>query len=328
MIKFGIMGTGRIAHTMAEAILHTENAGLSAVGSRNSENAVKFAETYHIPHAYGDYESLCRDSEADILYIATPHGRHYEDVMAALSAGKHVLCEKAFTVNAAQAKALVGFAREHQLFICEAMWTRFLPATKKAAEWLREGRIGEIRYACSELGFVAPQDFSHRLLNLELGGGALLDVGVYALAFSSFAYRAEIPRLIQADSRFFGNGADSLTTALIGYSTGNASASCSLDTNMKCHGIIYGSEGMIEFYDNFMAPRKVVLHSKNGDLEFEHKFDYSGHEFQIQACTEALMNGRLECPEIPPDETVRIMEIIDEIKHRTGLKYPQDGRFD
>jgi len=258
MIKFGIMGTGRIAHIMAGAILHTEKTELIAVGSRNSESADKFAETYNIQHAYSSYEELCSDNDVDIVYIATPHGRHYEDVMTALSRNKHVLCEKAFTLNSLQAKTLVNYARKNNLFLCEAMWTRFLPTTKKAAQWLKEGKIGEVRYSSSELGFIADPDFSHRLLNLKLGGGALLDVGIYALAFTSFAYTAEKPRFITADSSFFRNGADSLTTVLIGYNTGNAAVSCSLDTNMNCHGIIYGTKGRIEFYDNFMAPRKVL----------------------------------------------------------------------
>ncbi len=324
MIKFGIMGTGRIAQTMAGAIMHTAQTELYAVGSRNLKSAKKFADTYNIPHAYASYEDLCNDTDVDIIYIATPHGRHYEDVMTALTHNKHVLCEKAFTLNSLQAKTLVNYAREHNLFLCEAMWTRFLPATKKASHWLSVGRIGEVRYASAEIGFIAGQDFSHRLLDLKLGGGALLDVGVYSLAFTSFAYNAEKPRFIKADSRFFINGADSLTTILLGYKTGNAAASCSLDTNMNCHGIIYGTKGRIEFYDNFMAPRKVVLHTKEETEEFVQQFDYSGHEFQIQACADAVTAGRLECYEMPLDETVMIMEVIDEIKSLTGLSYPQD----
>lgn len=324
MIKFGIMGTGSIAQTMAGAIMHTAKTELYAVGSRNLKSAEKFADTYNISHAYASYEELCCDNDVDIIYIATPHGRHYEDVMTAFTHNKHVLCEKAFTLNSLQAKTLVNYAREHKLFLCEAMWTRFLPTSKKAAQWLSEGRIGEVRYSSAELGFIAVQDFTHRLFDLKLGGGALLDVGVYSLAFTSFAYNAEKPRFITADSRFFLNGADSLTTVLLGYKTGNAAASCSLDTNINCHGIIYGTKGRIEFYDNFMAPRKVVLHIKDETEEFAQQFDYSGHEFQIQACANAVATGRLECDEMPLDETVMIMQIIDEIKSLTGLRYPQD----
>jgi predicted dehydrogenase len=260
MIKFGIMGTGHIAHTMAGAITHTAETELYAVGSRNRESAEKFAGIYNIPHAYASYEDLCSDPDVDIIYIATPHGRHYEDVMTALMHDKNVLCEKAFTLNSEQAKSLVEIARKRKLFLCEAMWTRFIPATKKAAQWLAEGKIGKVRYASAELGFVAAPDFSHRLLDLKLGGGALLDVGIYTLAFTSFAYTAEKPRFVSADSRFFYNGADSLMTVLLGYKTGNASLSCSLDTSMNCHGVIYGTEGRIEFYDNFMALQCRVSH--------------------------------------------------------------------
>lgn len=324
MIKFGIMGTGQIAHIMAGAITHTAETELYAVGSRSSESAEKFAGTYNIPHAYTSYEELCADVDIDIIYIATPHGRHYEDVMTAFSYNKHVLCEKAFTLNSEQAKSLAYCARERKLFLCEAMWTRFVPATKKAAQWLAEGRIGEVRHASAELGFVAAPDFSHRLLDIKLGGGALLDVGIYSLAFTSFAYSAEKPRFISADGRFFYNGADSLTTVLLGYKTGNATVSCSLDTSMNCRGVIYGTGGRIEFYDNFMAPRKVVLHTKDGAEEFEQHFDYTGHEFQIKACAEAVAAGKLECGEMPLDETILIMETVDEIKRLTGLKYPHD----
>lgn len=324
MTKFGIMGTGRIAHIMAQTIMHTPGTELYAVGSRSMNGAKNFAELYKIPHAYDCYEKLCRDMSVDIIYIATPHGRHYEDVMTALSNGKHVLCEKAFTLNSTQAKDLVRIAREYKLFLCEAMWTRFFPTTKKAAQWLNEGKIGEVRYAVSELGFVATPDFSHRLFDLKLGGGALLDVGVYALAFSSFAFSGEKPRSVSANSRFFENGADSSTYVLLEYSTGNASAGCSLDADLNCHGIIYGTKGRIEFYDNFMAPKKVELHIKNDKQIFEQKFEYSGYEYQIKACAEAIENANTECTEMMLDETVTIMETIDEVKKQTGIKYPQD----
>lgn len=326
MLRFGIMGTGKIAHTMAGAIMRTAGTELYAVGSRNADSAQQFARTYNISRAHGSYEALCADDNVDIVYVATPHGRHYEDASLALAGGKHVLCEKAFTLNANQARALADRARENNLFLCEAMWTRFIPATKKASLWLREGRIGEVRFASAELGFVAAPDFSHRLLNLDLGGGALLDVGVYALAFISYAFGAQKPREVKAGSRFFANGADSMTTALLGYDTGWGSAGCSLDTRMDCRGIICGTRGRIEFHDNFMAPRRVVLHADDAaPEEFTFGFDHSGHEFQIAACAQAIAAGRPECVEMPAGETVLIMDTIDEIKRLTGLKYPQDG---
>ena len=325
MLRFGIMGTGNIARTMAGAIARTDATQLYAVGSRNIDNAKQFAQMYNVSRAHGSYEALCADDNVDIVYVATPHGRHFEDVSLALEAGKHVLCEKAFTLNATQAKDLAVRARANGLFLCEAMWTRFIPATKKASLWLREGRIGEVRYASAELGFVAAPDFSHRLLNLGLGGGALLDVGVYALAFISFAFGSQKPREVKAGSRFFANGADSTTTALLGYDTGWGTAGCSLDTAMDCRGIICGAEGRIEFYDNFMAPRKVILHTRDAaPEEFRMDFEHSGYEFQIAACVKAITTGKLESDEMPLDETVLIMQTVDEIKRLTGLKYPKD----
>ena len=197
-MKFGIIGLGRISHRMADAIALTDGAELWAAGSRELAKAEEFAAHHGAKRAYGSYEELCADPEIEAVYVSTPHGRHYEDALLALEHGKHVLCEKALTVNAKLARGLACAAKSRGLLLAEAMWTRYVPVNRRIVEWISQGKIGEVRSVTATIGFAAPLDFSHRLFDINLGGGALLDVGIYSLEYILMCYRGERPKKVAA----------------------------------------------------------------------------------------------------------------------------------
>jgi Predicted dehydrogenases and related proteins len=323
-MKIGIIGLGRISHKMAEAISLTVGAELWAVGSRDLSKAREFAESHGAARAYGSYEELCADPELEAVYISTPHGRHYEDAMLALANGKHVLCEKALTVNARLAKKLADEASARGLLLAEAMWTRYIPVNRRVVEWISAGKIGEVRSVSTEIGFTAAPDFSSRLLDLNLGGGALLDIGIYALEYILMIYRGERPKKVAAVGKLFSNGADSNVSASLEFATGTAHFTCTLDANLPCTATIYGSEGSIEVCGAYMAPSKAILRGKSGEETVEIAPGDNGFVHELAAFMHAVKQGKTECAELTPAESVLAAEIIDEIKGQIGLRYPQD----
>lgn len=323
-MKIGIIGLGRISHRMADAINLTESAELWACGSRDIAKAEQFAAQHGAKRAYGSYEELCADPDLVAVYISTPHGRHYEDAMLALRHGKHVLVEKAMTVNARLAKEMADEARSRGLLLAEAMWTRYIPVNRKIVEWISAGRIGEVKSVPVTIGFIAAPDFSHRLLDINLGGGALLDVGIYALEYILMAYRGERPKKVAAVGRLFHNGADANVSASLEFSTGTAQFTCALDANMPCSATIYGSEGSIEIFGAYMVPGKAILHAKSGDETVEIDPGQNGFTHELAAFIRGIEQGKTELAELPPWESVLAAEICDEIKRQIGLVYPQD----
>ncbi len=323
-MKIGIIGLGRISHKMADAINLTEGAELWAAGSRDIKKAEAFAMQHGAKRAYGSYEELCADPELDAVYISTPHGRHYEDAMLALKHGKHVLCEKAMTLNARLAKEMADEARSRGLLLAEAMWTRYIPVNRKIVEWIAAGRIGEVKSVVATIGFVAAPDFTHRLLDINLGGGALLDVGIYALEYILMAYRGERPKKVAAVGRLFHNGADANVSASLEFATGTAQFTCALDTNLPCYAAIYGSEGQIEICGAYMTPGKAILHVKSGDETVEIDPGQNGFVHELAAFIRGAEQGQTELAELTAWESVLAAEINDEIKRQIGLVYPQD----
>lgn len=323
-MKIGIMGLGMISHKMAEAISLTDSAELWAAGSRELSKAREFAARHGAVHAYGSYEELCADPELEAVYISTPHGRHYEDAMLALLNGKHVLCEKALTVNARLAKKLSDEAKSRGLLLAEAMWTRYIPVNRRIVEWIEAGKIGEIRNVSAVIGFTAEPDFSSRLFDLNLGGGALLDIGIYALEYILMAYRGERPKKVAAVGRLFSNGADANVSASFEFAAGTAQLTCSLEANLPCTAAIYGSEGSIEVCGSYMAPGKAILYGNSGEETVEIAPGDNGFVHELAAFIRAAEQGKTECAELTPTESVLAAEIIDEIKGQIGLRYPQD----
>lgn len=324
-IRWGILGCGGIARTFVKEMAAAPHGIVTAAGSRSLEKARAFCGEFSVPNAYGSYEELCASDAVDAIYVATPHGRHCADTLLALAGGKAVLCEKAFCINAREAEEMISSARERKLFLCEAMWPRFVPALQRAKEWIREGRIGEVRHVTADYGFA--MDLSKaapRLYLPECGGGALLDLGVYPLDFISMAYGDAYPDRISAFSRPLSNGMDAQTSVLLEYAGGTAALSCSLLSSYDSKGRIYGSAGKIEPEGWFLAPERVSLHGETPET-YTRSHVFGGHEYMLERVSELILDGKTEAPEMPLSRSLDMMRICDEIRGRIGLNYPNDA---
>ena len=322
-IKWGIMGPGRIAHKFAQSLKCSEAAEITAVGSRSMERAVEFAKQYGINRAYANYAKLAADNDVDIIYVATPHPAHFECALLCLKAGKAVLCEKPFTLNAAETKTLVKTAKSSKLFLMEAMWMRYLPAIVKVRELLTQGEIGEIRMVIADFGNRIPWDPSGRLLNPELGGGALLDVGIYPVSFASMVL-GDSPTKITGIAHLGETGVDEQFSAVLGYEAGKIAAlSGAVRTSLPNEARIIGTEGYVRVPD-FWRASSLELY-QNGKMEkFEIPFRSTGYIHEAEEAMYCLREGLIESSIMPLDESLKIMKILDTLRKQWGLKYPQE----
>lgn len=321
-VKWGIMGPGGISGNFASELKHAPGAELVAVGGRSKEKAEAFAAKYGVPRAYGSCEELAGDPEVEIVYIGTLHPIHKENALTLLRAGKSILCEKPFTINAAEAREIVALAREKGLFAMEAMWTRYLPVVRQAREWLRGGAIGEVKLLKAEFGFDAGWNPEGRLLNREMGGGTLLDAGIYPVSFASMVF-GQRPSRIQSTARIGETGVDEQFSLLFDYE-GRAVASLhgSVLLGMNNDAWIYGTKGKIHI-PNFLAAKEATLFT-NGEEPVTVRDDreFVGHAYQAVEAMNCLSEGRKESADMPLDESVTLMETLDEIRGQWGLTYP------
>ncbi len=257
-VRWGILGTGWVAGEFAKGLRYVSNAQLTAVGSRSQEKAAKFAGAYHVPHAHGSYEALVGDSDVDVVYIATPHSRHKTDCLMAFAAGKAVLCEKPFAVNAGEAEQVINAARGQGMFCMEAMWMRFMPAIRKAHEIVRSGAIGQVRMLTADFGVPTVYDPANRVFNAALGGGALLDRGVYPLSLAFELFGA--PTAVQSSVHMTQTGVDEHTSVLLQYAHGQiASISATLTGYASNEAVIVGTEGRLTIHEPFCRPDRITL---------------------------------------------------------------------
>lgn len=321
-VKWGILGTGWIAAQFTSDLAYAEGAEVCAVGSRSRQSAEAFAQQHNIRKAYGSYEELARDPEVDIIYVATPHPMHKENVLTCLEAGKAVLCEKPFTVNAADTEDLIRIAREKHLFLMEAMWTRYLPAIRKVRQWLEEGRIGEVQLLKADFGFRTEWNPQGRLFNPELGGGALLDVGIYPISFASMVF-GTAPSSVAATAYLGETGVDERFSLQFAYEDGKAAClNGAIRLQLDNEARIYGTKGSIRIPDFFMA-RKAELHLHGEAVEtFEYKGERKGYAFEAEEAGRCLREGLTESPDMPLAETLAIMRTMDGIRRQWGLVYP------
>lgn len=323
-VSWGILGTGQVAGAFARELQLTGHR-VGAVGSRSRANAERFAAQFAIPIAYGSYEALAADPDIDVIYIATPHPMHAANATLALAAGKHVLVEKPFALNAKEAQAVVTLAATNRLVALEAMKTRFLPHMVSIRDVVASGALGEIRSVIADLTQDLPNDPTHRLNALELGGGALLDLGIYPISFA-WDVLGE-PRDIKATARFKVTGADSQVAALFTYPTGAIAmilaASDSLGSNRAA---IVGTEGRIEIDPQWNKPTSFrVFDSKNRVIgQFNATVAGMGLEFEADEVERLILAGSIESETLPPSETVAIMGTLDTIRAQIGLKYPNE----
>ncbi len=317
-IGWGILGAGRIAGKFATESKLVPGTRLVAVGSRSAEKADEFAKQNGVERAYGSYAELVADPDVDAIYVATLHATHCEHTLLALDAGKAVLCEKPFAVTGREARQMIERARERQLFLMEAMWARFNPITVQVRRWIAEGRIGEPRMVTIDFGFRAAWNPESRLLNPALAGGALLDVGVYVLAYASMVFGR--PTQIQAVAHIGESGVDEQTAMVLKYAGGQiASLTCAVRTPSPQGARIDGTEGAIEIPAFWRAPVARLIRPKEDPVEATGDF---GFQYEIAEAVDCLRAGKLESPQMPLDETLAIAETMDEVRRQIGVRYP------
>lgn len=319
--KMAILGAGNIAGNMARTVNQMEDAEILAIGARDLERARLFAKEFGIARSYGSYEELVNDPDVDLIYVSTPHSHHYEHTKLCLNHGKAVLCEKAFTANAKQAEDLVRISRELNIFLMEAMWIRFLPMAETIHKVIKEGAIGKISCLTANLGF--KMDHKERLKDPALAGGALLDVGVYTLAFSAMFLGDKIKKItsdvVKADTLV-----DAQSNVTIIFEDGVlASLQSSMLTNMNRKGILYGERGHIEV-DNIINFEQLRVYDEDGNLMslYNRPPQITGFEYQVRECIKNISEGRIESEKMPHAETIRIMKIMDTLRKEWGIKYP------
>jgi predicted dehydrogenase len=320
--KWGIIGPGRIAHKFAEALSYAPNAKLFAVASRSEERARNFARQYHAPRYYQGYEKIAQDTEVDIIYVATPHSLHFENTIMCLERGIPVLCEKPFTITKAQLQKLVDTARNHKIFLMEAIWTRFLPTIKKVLEIKESGLLGSIKEIHADFGFKAPFDPAGRLYNLSLGGGALLDIGIYPVFLSLLLLGN--PVMIKSTAVLSETGADESCNILFEYPDGaTANLECTISAETPTEATVIFEKGQIKILPKWYAPSSLIIIHPNKKIE-ELTFEHVGNGYHYEAieAMKCLENGLIECPDLTLDFSLSLMGLLDKIRSQCGIHYP------
>jgi predicted dehydrogenase len=323
-IRWGIAGTGGIATRFAEDLRLLPDAEVVAVGSRSQAAADTFADVFGIPHRHVGYEALAADPEVDAIYVAGPHSAHREAALAAIAGGKAVLVEKAFSVNAAEAREMIDAARAREVFLMEAMWVRWLPHFAHVRNLLTEGKIGQVRQVIADRGETLSTDPLHRLNNPLLAGGALLDLGIYPASFASMAVDGREPETVQAVARMTETGVDAQTSMIFAYADGvHAAITTALDARGANTAVIIGTEGRIVLREPWarMCPVELIL---NDGTTHTTLLPHTGFGLRHQASEvgRCLRAGELESPVITLDETLAIMRTLDRVRERIGLAYP------
>ncbi|MBD0417893.1 Gfo/Idh/MocA family oxidoreductase [Streptomyces sp. TRM S81-3] len=324
-VRWGVLATGGMAATFTADLVDLPEAEVVAVASRSQESAKAFAERFGIPRAYGDWESLARDEDVDVVYVATPHSAHRAAAGLCLEAGRNVLCEKPFTLNVREAEELVALARERGSFLMEAMWMYCNPLVRRLKKLVDDGAIGEVRSIQADFGLAGPFPPSHRLRDPAQGGGALLDLGVYPVSFAQLLLGE--PSDIVARAVLSEEGVDLQTGALLSYDSGAlASVHCSIIGGTPNSASVTGSKGRIDVPYGFFFPDRLVLHRDGRDPE-EFAADpadgpRASLKHEAREVMRALRAGETESPLVPLDGTLAVMRTLDAIRDRVGVRYP------
>ncbi|MFD3333289.1 Gfo/Idh/MocA family protein [Streptomyces sp. NPDC058700] len=325
-VRWGILATGGIAERFTTDLLTLDGAEVVAVASRTEASAKAFADRFGIPRAYGDWAGLFADDDVDVVYVATPHHAHREAAGRALEAGKAVLCEKALTLNAREAQELVTLARDRGLFFMEAMWMYCNPLVRRLVELVRGGVIGEIRTVQADFGLVGPFTADHRLRDPAVGGGALLDLGVYPVSFAQLLLGE--PDSVQAHALLSPEGVDLNTGMLLGWSDTGASAllSCSLVADTPLTASVTGTLGRIDLPRGFFFPERFTLHRDGREPEeFVNTDDPHSLRHEAAEVMRCLRAGATESALVPLDGSLAVMRTLDAVRDRIGVRYPQEA---
>ncbi|WP_210480488.1 Gfo/Idh/MocA family protein [Naasia sp. SYSU D00948] len=324
-IGWGILAAGGIANAFVKDL---KVAGLRvvAVGSRSQEKADAFGEKHGIPNRHGSYEDLVADPDVDIVYIATPHTGHADAALLALEAGKHVLVEKPFTINAHEARQVTTLAAQKNLLVLEAMWTRWLPHMVRLHEIIEAGTLGDVRTVIADHDQDVPKDFEGRMYNPELGGGALLDLGIYPVSFAVDILGA--PTNVAAFAAFTETGVDRQTAILLEHEDGRQSLlHTALDSRGAGGASVRGTLGRIDIDPVWYSPTSFTVLDNTGEVveRYESSIEGRGMQYQALEAERLLRAGETASPRLSPAETVRIMEVMDDIRERIGLTYPGEA---
>ncbi len=323
-MKWGILATGTIAAKFANTVnlMKDEGQVLAACASRSKEKAEEFAARFKIAAAYGSYEEMLSDAEVEAVYIATPNNLHYENVNMCLQAGKHVLCEKPFTVGKEEAEELFALAREKGLFLMEGVWTYHLPAMKKMQELLRDGVIGDVIYARSDFGFVAKGARKDRKFDSALAGGALLDIGIYNLAFMRMVMGYENPTAFTSKHHINEYGTDDFSTIQLEYpSDKTATIVTCIGTAMPRQAAVYGTKGSILMKDFQICDELTVSVDGEETQVLSFPIEMGGFEYEIREAERCIRSGLTASPVVPPEETLSLLTTMLEIREAWGLKF-------
>lgn len=320
VLRLGIIGCGNIAYAIAEAAQHTSNVVLYAVASRSYQKALMFNEKYHAEKVYGSYEALVKDSFVDFVYIATPHGLHHDHIKLCLDHNKHVLCEKAFTINAHLAKDLFALAKKKKLFLMEAMWTRFLPSSHMIKEILDNKMLGDIKNVSIDFGFRMTYDETSRLWDPHLGGGALLDIGVYPLNMMYMLFGKPIDYTSYVE--FAPNGVDSKAFFRLKYQTFEAIINISFLEDLEPNAlVIKGTEDTL-ISGNFWMSQSLKL--ENANETFDLPFEHNGYEYELFESAYMIETKQIEHPLMSHYISMEMLNWYDEIRKSWGFKYPNE----
>ncbi|WP_445154213.1 Gfo/Idh/MocA family protein [Arthrobacter sp. Hor0625] len=325
-LRWGILGTGFIAGLQTSDLVN-HGFTVPAVGSRSLATARDFAGTYQVPNAHGSYEALANDPGVDVVYISTPHPFHYENALLALNAGKHVLVEKPFAMNARQAQDIVDLAAAKGLVALEAMWTRFLPHMVRIRELVRSGALGEVRTVIADHNQNLPKDPGHRLSDPALGGGALLDLGIYPASFAFDVFGA--PARIQAAASMTATGVDRQTAMIFEYADGQqAVLHCALDTAGPNRAAVIGTAGSIEIDPVWYTPTGFTRYDDGGNVveRFDEPVTGRGMQYQAWELERLVAAGATAGDVLAPAETVQVMAGLDAVRGQIGLSYASDER--
>ena len=327
VIRWGILGCGRIARKFAADLKHVGDSKLIAIGSRNRETASAFAKEFPVTHIHDSYEALAANPEVDIIYIASPHGLHYEHSMLCLQHKKAVLCEKALAINSKQVKEMIDLAKQEKVFFMEALWTKFLPHYKLVMQMIGDGKLGEIQSMLVNFGFIPIPPVPARLYDNALGGGSLLDIGIYNV-FMTLSVLGR-PDIVEASMTATSTGVDEQCAVLFKYPNGiMAQLFSSFSSNLPTEADINGNKGRIHLAHRFYEPNTVIefyperMDSKQV-IPFEKEPGF-GYQYEARHACECLRMGMTESPVMRHQDSLLLMETLDRIREAAGIRYLVD----
>ena len=322
-MKLGILGPGRIARTVAPTLVALPEIECYAVASRTPGKAEAFAREFGFEKVYHSYEEMLQDPAVELVYITTPHSHHFEQIMLCLDHGKHVICEKAFTMNADQARTVRDCAVQKGLYVAEAIWTRYMPSRRMIDEIIESGIIGRVNTLTANLSYNI--SYKPRIMDPALAGGALLDIGIYGLNFALMHFEDDIER-IESSAQLTSTGVDAMETITIFYWDGRMAV---LTHSIYCRsdrkGIIHGDKGYM-VVENINNPRSIAVYDANDNLlQFlEVPQQISGYEYEFREAVRCIGEGKTEADSMPMERTVQVMEIMDSLRKQWGVVYPQE----